>query len=158
MKLCLECRLHSSMIPPYPSNWGTYLPWSDSAQDIDDAVGLLLSLLGILLAKQSTATQEMGQPHVTTYSICNPCTLCFLLILLEKPFPIFPVFFNSFVIVFRPTQSQCVGFEFNMYIRLLVFNSNLWIIIPSLCPHFTKGSHLNDKNNQLLYFWHQAYR
>lgn len=155
MKLCLECRLHSPMIPPYPSNWGTYLPWSDSAQDIDDTVGLLLSLLGILLAKQSTATQEMGQPHVTTYSICTPRSLCFLFILLEKPFLIFPVFY-SFVIVFRSNSKPMP--EFNVDIRLLVFNGNLWIIIPSLCPHFTEGSRLNDKNNQLLYFWHQAYR
>lgn len=48
---------------------GSYLPRGDSAQDIDDAVGLLLSLLGILLAKQATAAQvRERKPRVTTHS------------------------------------------------------------------------------------------
>lgn len=47
---------------------GSYLPGGDGAQDIDDAVRLLLSLLGILFAKQAAAAQEKGKPRVTTHS------------------------------------------------------------------------------------------
>lgn len=36
----------------------SYLPGGDGAEDVDDAVGLLLPLLGILLAKQPTAAEK----------------------------------------------------------------------------------------------------
>lgn len=46
-----ECRHHRPRVP----SAGTHLPGCDGAQDVDDTVGFLLSLLGVLLAKQSTA-------------------------------------------------------------------------------------------------------
>lgn len=35
-----------------------YLPRGDSAEDIDDAVGLLLSFLGIIFTEQAAAARE----------------------------------------------------------------------------------------------------
>lgn len=35
-----------------------YLPRSDSAENIDDAVGLLLSFLGIIFTEQAAAARE----------------------------------------------------------------------------------------------------
>lgn len=44
----------------------SYLPGGDGAQDVDDAVGLLLPLLGILLTKQSAAAEDRAQAGVTS--------------------------------------------------------------------------------------------
>lgn len=43
----------------------SYLPGGDGAEDVDDAVRLLLPLLGILLAKQTTAAGKRAQASVT---------------------------------------------------------------------------------------------
>lgn len=60
-------------------SWVPYLPGCDRAQDVDDAVGLLLPFLRILLAKQATAAQEKGKPFVSALSPWGlPSFLCFL--------------------------------------------------------------------------------
>lgn len=43
-----------------------YLPGGDGAEDVDDAVRLLLPLLGILLAKQSATAEKRAQARVTS--------------------------------------------------------------------------------------------
>lgn len=43
----------------------SYLPGGDGAEDVDDAVRLLLPLLGILLAEQTTAAEKRAQASVT---------------------------------------------------------------------------------------------
>lgn len=52
----------------------SYLPGGHCAQDIDDTVGLLLSLLGIFLAKQTTAAH--WRKKLCYHLFANICHLC----------------------------------------------------------------------------------
>lgn len=52
----------------------SYLPGGDGAEDVDDTVGFLLTLLGILLAKQPTAAERTTGTCYVSLSSSGPAT------------------------------------------------------------------------------------
>lgn len=51
---------------------GSYLPGGDGAEDVDDTVRFLLTLLGILLSKQSTTAEKRASTCYVSLSSSGP--------------------------------------------------------------------------------------
>lgn len=74
-------QIHSSSVwqkDAFRADGGSHLPRGDSAEDIYDAVRLLLSLLGIVLAKQAAAVMRKESYALILTLQCLPPNPCWL--------------------------------------------------------------------------------